>query len=200
MAGIGDVMLAHLRAHGPADTAALAKAAGTDPGNAYSRLSFVSRLDPPWVERVSGKGLASVWKASAEAPAPAPDEPTSEEAQPAVASGLGAAFGRTQRGWKPSRAGLPPLTQDVAIVRGKTTLLVEYPERWRSSAVAVVVRAPDAGGVAQCWDLYGKCFCYVDVVGHAERGWKVSVLPTLRDVSRTLGGEIDEASYHALGG
>lgn len=165
--GFGTVMVEHLRAVDHASTEDLAKLAGVTVEQAYSRLMFLQSQEKMVVS--AGKGSAKVWSMADKAPPPAPVmEATKEE-------GVSANFNKNH-GWKPNLKKYQVVEGAASLKKGDT-LLVEYPEGWRHSALVQLTREPDVEkGVAQAWDLRNHVFTYIPVGYEAMRNANVKVV------------------------
>ena len=164
--GFGTVMVNHLKEVDFASTKDLAKQAGVTTEQAYSRLMFLQSQEKMVVS--AGKGAAKVWSMADKAPPPAPSNSADEA--PSTAAGH---FNRSH-GWKPSLNRYPPVVSAEQVVVG-STLLVEYPDAWRHTALVAVCRAVDANGVAQCWDVRNKMYTYVPVTPESAAKYNCKV-------------------------
>jgi hypothetical protein len=162
--GFGTVMVNRLREVDHASTEELAKLAGVTVEQAYSRLMFLQSQEKMVVS--AGKGPAKVWSMAGKAPPPAP---VVEASRP---EGVTDAFNRSH-GWKPSLKRYEALSE-AAKVGDK--LLVEYPDKWRHSAVVAVSRPPNAEGAALCWDIRNKMCTFVPVTPEAMAKHNVRVV------------------------
>lgn len=162
--GFGKAMLDHLEGVDHASTEELAKVAGVDAKQAYSRLMFLQATEG--VVTSAGKGAMKSWSLSTKAPPPQPTV-TAQRAADTVSG----AFNRSH-GWKPDLARFQPVMAPV--IKGDS-LVAEFKEGWRHSSVVTVVREPDATGVAQCWDLRNKCYAYLPVTEEACERYGVRI-------------------------
>lgn len=158
--GFGTLMVEHLRNVDHASTEDLAKLAGVTTKQAYSRLMFLQSQEKMVIS--SGKGAAKVWSMADKAPPPVP-----------VTVESVSTFNKNH-GWKPSLAKYPAVEGAASLKKGDT-LLVEYPDGWRHSALVSVCRAPDANGVSQCWDIRNKMYTYVPVTPESAAKHNVKV-------------------------
>lgn len=166
--GFGSVMVARLR-EGSASTEALALEAGVTPQQAYSRLSFLQSQEG--LLKSVGKGIAKVWfMADAEAPEMDVVAPTD-------------AFNH-DHGWKPSLDHLTAVSADTDLSKG-TKVMVEYPEGWRHTSFLSLKHAPDAEGVALCWDMRNDMNVYAPVTAAAaaKHGCRVHVVEGEREIA-----------------
>lgn len=165
--GFGTAMLEHLRGVDHASTTELATVAGVTPEQAYSRLMFLQSQEKMVVS--AGKGAAKVWSLAGKAPPPAPVAAVGK-----TSDSVAGTFNKSH-GWKPSLEGYPA---PVAPVVKGDSLLVEYPEAWRHTALVTVVKTPDENGVAQCWDVRNQCYTFVPVtpVSTAKYGVRLGVV------------------------
>jgi hypothetical protein len=176
--GFGTAMVARLREVDSASTEELAALAGVTPQQAYSRLSFLQTQEG--LLQSAGKGLAKVWSMADKSAPPAPVKaPTLAQDGPA---GIKGAFNHNH-GWKPSMRNLAPV-EDGTILSAGTKVLVQYPEEWRHSALLSLKRAPDADGVALCWDLRNGMCVYAPVTpaSASKHGCRVVVVERERDL------------------
>lgn len=158
--GFGTVMVEHLRKVDHASTEDLAKLAGVTVEQAYSRLMFLQSQEQMVVS--AGRGAAKVWSMADKAPPPVPVIEGTKEA------GVAANFNKNH-GWKPSLKKYH-VVEGAASVKKGDTLLVEYPEGWRHSALVTLTRDPDMEtGVCQAWDKRNHVFTYVPVGYEAQR-------------------------------
>lgn len=165
--GFGTTMINHLREVPHASTEDLARIAGVTVEQAYSRLMFLQSQERMVVS--AGKGAAKVWSMADKAPPPAPvGEVTKEE-------GVSATFNKNH-GWKPSLSRFQPVEGSASLKKGDT-LLVEYPEGWRHTALVTLTRDPDVGnGVCQAWDKRNHVFTYIPVGYETMRKHNVKVV------------------------
>lgn len=171
--GFGDKLLAHLGEVKQANTTELAKVAGVTMEQAYARLMALS-----YEGRVtnSGKGRDRSWALPGGAVVFAPPPPKPPKGSLPVAKGTG---------WKPDTTRFAPVT---SVAKGDT-LLVEYPEPWRSSMVCKVTRPSGYFGEensAQVWNMRDNCFAAIDAVTWADRGWKIVKLTKKSDLESLL--------------
>ena len=148
--GFGTTMLNHLTTVEHASTVELAKYVGVTVEQAYTRLMYLQSKEKKVTS--SGKGEAKIWSLSQQDGEPVVQPKKVKEIVTNV-------FGKSH-GWKPC---LTSFLAPVAPIMKGDTLLVEYPEHWRHSAIVTVLRTPDDQGVAQCWDRRNKCYAYVPV-------------------------------------
>jgi hypothetical protein len=152
--GFGTVMVEKLREVDHASTEELAKLAGVTVEQAYSRLMFLQSQEKMVVS--SGKGSAKLWSMADKAPPPVPKVEATGETSAA------AAFNKNH-GWKPSLRKYQVVEGAASLKKGDT-LLVEYPEGWRHTALVTLTRDPDVEkGVAQAWDIRNHVFTYIPV-------------------------------------
>jgi hypothetical protein len=164
--GFGGAMLNHLATVEQASTLELAQNAGVTVEQAYARLMYLQSKENMVMS--SGKGEAKVWSLPRQSGDVVATQPKKIKEQ------VVNVFGKSH-GWKPLMDSFPAPV--APIVKGDT-LLVEYPEHWRHSAIVTVLRTPDEQGVAQCWDRRNKCYAYVPVtpVAVAQYGVKLVVV------------------------
>ncbi len=170
--GFGTAMLERLREVPHASTEELAKIAGVKVEQAYSRLMFLQSQEKMVVS--VGKGAAKVWSLAGKDP-----PPPSVVKQLQSSAAVGPAFNRNH-GWKPTLARFPGISLGEVVKTGDK-LLIEYPEGWRHSVLVSVTRAPDATGVAQCWDLRSKQYAYAPVTMEAAYARNIKVARVLSE-------------------
>lgn len=165
--GFGTVMVERLREVDHASTEELAKLANVTVEQAYSRLMFLQSQEKMVVS--SGKGAAKLWSMADKAPPPPPVVETTKE------EGVSANFNKNH-GWKPSLARFRVVEGAASLKKGDT-LLVEYPEGWRHTALVVLTRDPDVEkGVCQAWDKRNHVFTYIPVGYEAMKKANVKVV------------------------
>jgi hypothetical protein len=170
--GFGTVMVERLRQVDHASTEELAKLANVTVEQAYSRLMFLQSQEKMVVS--SGKGSSKLWSMADKAPPPAPVIQATGETSAA------AAFNKSH-GWKPSLAKFQVVEGAASLKKGDT-LIVEYPESWRHSALVTLTREPDIEkGVAQAWDKRNHVFTYIPVGYEAMKKANVKVVQLISE-------------------
>lgn len=165
--GFGKLLMEYLQTHQQASTEELAKHADISLQQAYSRLTFMQSQEKKVVS--TGKSFSKIW--SLVDSNGSPGSPKAPSGPVPVAS----IFRGAKNVWKPSLANYQILASDVPVSL-KTKVLVEYPEPWRDSVFAQVIRLPDEKGTVQAWDLRNRMYCYIPTSNASDYGIRVAVV------------------------